>query len=462
MKKRLTLLCLVFFLILPSLTSCSYGTAIMKLDKKDRAAALFDAANQIRKSSYLLRRETKLSGVIDTLKTEAVITYDSYFFDLDTDTPTIHFESAADTTVYVSSEPYSTSIRTRAGFRDGKMYVQNSPTSSLYSNITAKDYFEYLTQNAADEEKITDALKSAENQDCQKNGDGSWYAGFNRFPEDSLNLLVSAYFDPAVFSFKDAAIEDLIVHIETNKKLELTVMQFTLLFDKNASAQTTVKLLEADKDDLPKINFFKFTEVSDLRFLDELKGKINEKFAADSFGVSMKDTVTITQNGRGASLTQTDSHISFSDSADGITFEYTYQNSATPDVISELQYRDGVLYATSGGSETVFDPAMNEYEARSYLFSLIDPGNLAGAPVSEFKSDDRDPNKYILYIESPSIDKYYYQIGGFPVDSVKTSARIELILKDGEISEYRYYLTINAEYYNYKVRIVQSNTRIFE
>ena len=35
-------------------------------------------------------------------------------------------------------------------------------------------------------------------------------------------------------------------------------------------------------------------------------------------------------------------------------------------------------------------------------------------------------------------------------------------LKDGEISEYRYYLTITAEYYNYMVRIVQSNERIFE
>ena len=105
---------------------------------------------------------------------------------------------------------------------------------------------------------------------------------------------------------------------------------------------------------------------------------------------------------------------------------------------------------------------MNEYEARAYLLSLIDPGNLAGAPISSFITDDKDPNKYTLYIESPSIDKYYYLIGGYPLDSINTSARIELILKDGELSEYRYYLTINAEYYNYKVRIVQINTRIFE
>ncbi|MBQ2716694.1 MAG: hypothetical protein IJF21_07830, partial [Clostridia bacterium] len=129
---------------------------------------------------------------------------------------------------------------------------------------------------------------------------------------------------------------------------------------------------------------------------------------------------------------------------------------------SELQYRDGVLYATSGNSETVFDPSMNEYEARAYLLSLIDPGNLAGAPVSSFEVDEKNPNQYTLYIESPAIDKHYSLIGGFPLDSVTASARIVLTLKNGELSEYRYYLTINAEYYNYKVRIVQINTRIFE
>ena len=80
MKKRLTLICLVFFMILPSLTSCSYGSAIMKLDEGDRAAALFDAVNKVSRASYLLRRETKLSGRIDTLKADINITHDSYFF----------------------------------------------------------------------------------------------------------------------------------------------------------------------------------------------------------------------------------------------------------------------------------------------------------------------------------------------------------------------------------------------
>ena len=462
MKKRLSLLCLVLFLSLPLFCSCSCGRAIMKLDEGDRAAALFDAANQISKASYLLRRETKLSGVIDTLKTEAVITYDSYFFDLDTDAPTVHFEAAADTTVYVSSEPYTTSIRTRSGYRDGKMYVQNSPSSSMYSNVTAENFFAYLSENAASEESIIAALKSAQTQSCNNNGQGGLHAAFNHFPEDALNLLVSAYFDPAVFSFKDASIEDLIIHIETDKNLELKIMQFTLVFDQNASAQTTVELLEADKNDLPKINLYKFTEVSDLRFLGELQGKMNEKLSSDSYSLSMSDVVSLTGNLSAASRTQTDSHISFKNAADGVTFTYTYQNVAAPDVISEYRYRGGVLYATSGGAETVSDPMMNEYEARSYLTSLIDPGNLAGAPVSEFVVDEKDPNKYILYIESPSIDKYYYQIGGYPIDNIKTSARIELTLKDSEISEYRYYLTISAEYYNYKTRIAQSSTRIFE
>ena len=137
MKKRLTLLCLVFFLILPLLCSCSYGRAIMKLDEGDRAAALFDAVNQVNRASYLLRRETKLSGIVDSIKAEVDIAYDSYFFDLDTDAPSVHLETSADTTVYVSSEPYTTSLRTRSGYRDGKMYVQNSPTSSMYSSVTA-------------------------------------------------------------------------------------------------------------------------------------------------------------------------------------------------------------------------------------------------------------------------------------------------------------------------------------
>ncbi len=463
MKKSLTILLLVFFLILPSLSSCSYGGAIMKLDEKDRAAALFDAANIIKRESYLLRRETKLSGVIEGMNAEATITYDSYFFDLDTDEPTVHFETSADTTVYVLSEPYTTSIRNRSGYRDGKMYVQNSPTSSMYSNVSAEDYFAYLTRNSAAEESITSSLKSAATQTCQRNGDGSWHAAFDHFPQDALNLIVSAYFDPAVFSFKDAHIEDMIVHIEADKKLELKEMQFTLVFDKNASAQTTITLLEADKDDLPKISFYKFKEVPDLRFLGELQGKINEKLSSDSFDLSTNDIITVTQSGLGASITEADGLLDFSAKDGGITFVYTCVNSDMPEITYKTQYRDGVLYDTIDNSETLLSNSkMNEYEARSYLLSLIDPGNLASAPVSSFEPDEKDPNQYTLYIESPSIDKYYHLIGGYPIDAIKTSAKIVLTLKGGEISEYRYYLTINAEYYNYRVRIVQTNTRIFE
>lgn len=461
MQKRSICLLLAFLLLIPSLSSCSYYASIMGLDESDRAAAIFDTVNNINRASYHLKRETKLSGIIEELATEATLTYDSYFFDLDTESPTIHFETNAETAVSLSGEQYTSSLRIRSGFREGKMYIQNSPSSSMYSSITAEDYFDYLAQDAA-EDDIISALKSAATQTCQRNGDGTWYAAFSDFPEDAVNLIASFYFDPAVFSFDDASITGLIIAIEATKKLELKQMQFTLLFDKNASASTTLTLLEADKKDLPKINFYKFTEVSDLRFLGELQSKLNEKLASDSYALSMNDVVTITRNGSGATRTETESHISFKKTESDITFEYTYQNVVNPDVISELQYRGGVLYATSGGSETVFDPAMNEYEARSYLLSLIDPGNLAGAPVSSFVTDEKDPNKYTLYIESPSIDKYYYLIGGYPLDSINTSARIELILKDGEISEYRYYLSINAEYYSYRTRIVQINTRIFE
>ncbi len=463
MKKRLTLLCLVFFLILPLLCSCSYGRAIMKLDEGDRAAALFDAVNQVNRASYLLRRETKLSGTVDSIKAEVAIAYDSYFFDLDTDAPSVHLETSADTTVYVSSEPYTTSLRTRSGYRDGKMYVQNSPTSSMYSSVTAEEYFEYLSQSAVSEEKIISALKSAGTQTCQKNGDGSWYAAFNHFPAEELNFLVSSYFDPAVFSFQDTEIQDLIVHIEATKKPELKVMQFTLIFDKNASAQTTIELLEANKKDLPKINLYKFTEVSDLRFLGKLQNKINEKLASNSFSVSMNDTITVTQSGRETSIFKADYQLDFEAMDNGIAFDYTVVNSNAPEVTYKNQYRDGVLSTTLENTGSFLDDAeMNEYEARAYLLSLIDAGNLAGAPVSEFIADEKDPNQYTLYIESPSIDKYYNIIGGYPLDAIKTSARIVLNLKDGEISEYRYYLTITAEYYNYMVRIVQSNERIFE
>lgn len=462
MKKRLTILCLVFFLILPTFPSCSYRSAIMKLDEKDRATAIFDAVNKVNRASYLLRRETKLSGAIEGLQAEVDITYDSYFFDMNTDAPTVHFETTAETTAYIKSEPYTTTVRVRSGFRDGKMYVQNSTTSSMYSNITAEDYFAYLNKDTALDEKITAALKSAATQTYNANGDGSWFVGFSDFPEDELYVLASAYFDPAVFSFQEASIGGLIVAIEATKKLELKKMEFTLLFDKNASASTTVTLLEADKEDLPKINLYKFKEVSDLRFLSELQGKINEKLSSDSYTLSMNDTITVTRTQAGTTRSETDAHIEFSDSEGGITFEYTYQNPAVPNAASELQYRGGVLYATSGETESVFDPSMNEYEARAYLLSLIDPGNLAGAPVSSFEADEKNPNQYTLYIESPSIDKYYSYIGGFPLDAIDTSARIVLTLDDGEISEYRYYLTINAEYYNYKVRIVQTNTRIFE
>lgn len=462
MKKRSICLLLAFLLLIPSLSSCSYYASIMGLDESDRAAAIFDTVNNINRASYHLKRETKLSGTLDGLQAEVNLTYDSYFFDLDTESPTIHFETNAETAVSLSGEQYTSSLRIRSGFREGKMYIQNSPSSSMYSSITAEDYFDYLAQDAA-EDDIISALKSAATQTCQRNGDGTWYAAFSDFPEDAVNLIASFYFDPAVFSFDDASITGLIIAIEATKKLELKQMQFTLLFDKNASASTTVTLLEADKKDLPKINFYKFTEVSDLRFLGELQNKINEKLASDSYSLSMNDVLTVTQSGMGASVFKADYRLVFSETENGTAFDYTVVNSNSPEVTYHYWYLDGLLCSEIDESKTFLDKTeMNEYEAHIFLLSLIDPGNLAGAPVSSFVTDEKDPNKYTLYIESPSIDKYYYLIGGYPLDSINTSARIELILKDSEISEYRYYLSINAEYYSYRTRIVQINTRIFE
>ena len=463
MKKRLTALYLILFLILPSLFGCSYGSAIAKLDESERAAALFDAVNQIKRTSYLLKRETRLSGTLEDYFTNASIVYDSYFFDLDTEAPSTFFETTAETTVSLSGEEYTSSIRTRSGFRDGKMFVQNSPSSSLYSKISAEDYFAYLTEKSVSEEALVSAIKSAETQTCTKNGDGSWYAGFSDFPDAELNLLAKAYFDPAVYTFQNASIKELIVHIESTKKLELKTMQFTLVFDGNASAQTTVTLLEADKEALPTISLYKFKEVSDLRFLDVLKGKINEKLASDSYSVSMKDIVRINSDISTSSTTNTDGHISYSKSGSKTSFVYSYSKSPRAGVVSEFTYRDGVLYSTSGNSETVFDYNMNEYEAQSYLTSLVDPGNLAGAVISDFEKNDKEPNQYILYIESPSLDKYYYHIGGFPSVNVKSSAKIILTLDDdGELTEYRYYLNAEAEYYGYEVKITQNNIRTFE
>ena len=105
---------------------------------------------------------------------------------------------------------------------------------------------------------------------------------------------------------------------------------------------------------------------------------------------------------------------------------------------------------------------MSDLEARAYIMKRFDTGDMVNALVSDYRIDENNPDKYIFYIDSPSVTEYYQYVGGLPPGSVESTGRIEITIKDDEIVEYRYYLSITAKYLTYSAKITQSNIRTFE
>lgn len=459
MKYRLPCFILIAVMIMSLLTSCSPSAALMKLEEGERADLLFDITNSVYTDSYLVRLESKISGILERMKMELRITGDSYFIGMNSEDPIIHFETNAETEVFLSASSSTSRMRMRSGYRDGKMYIQNATSSSLYSRITAEEYLAHLSEDtSADNEALALAHKSAATKSCIRKEDGNWLATFSGFPEESLSLLISNYFNSSVLMLDKASIIGMTVEVEATKRLELIEIRYTLHFDGNASAETTLKILEADEKSLPKIDLYKFREVSDLRVIDIIRNKFSDKLNSASGQIGMIDIVIINQYGD-SDHTRVESDISYSSGEEGFTFNYSYGNPAVPDTIAELNYKDGKLISGSG---TVMDSSMNELEARSYILSLVDSGDLINALISDFEIDEKDPNKYIFHIDSPSITRYYTKLGNFPFESIKSSAILSVTLKDDAVAEYTYYLKITAEYSNRRISITQSNTRTFE
>lgn len=461
MKHRLPYLILAFLMLLPLLSSCSAGSMLMKLEEGERADMLFDITNSVYTDSYLVRLESNISGILDNMKIELNVTRDSYYIDMLSDSPTVHFETNAKSEVFFSDTSATSQMRLRSGYRDGKMYIQNAVSSSLYSYVTAEEYLEHIYEGSQTlNESLTLAHKSAAKKSCVRLNDGRFLASFTDFPEDELALLISAYFDSTVLTLDKASLTGLTVEIEATKKLELIEMRFILHYDGEASATSTLKILEADLNSLPKIDLYKFREVGDLRVIDMVKNKLAEKINSGSGSLTMTDKVTVNNRGN-SNLKNVESTIDYSNADSVFTFDYSYENAAVPGAVSKLRYRDGKMYSVNGDTETVFNSSMSELEARSYIFALVDKGDLMNALISDYEIDKNDPNKYIFRIESPSITEYYYLIGYYPLDSITSSATLTVTLKEGEIAEYTYNLAIYANYNNYRVRINQSNTRIF-
>lgn len=454
MKKLIC--CILAVLLLTSiLPSCSPSSALLKLEEAERADTLFDITNSIAKSSFLIKIEQSIAGVLEGMKTDMSITSEAFYIDMLSESPKIHFETNAEAEIYLSGDPYITKLRMRSGFRDGKMYTQNAASSSIYSKISAEEYLEHIGAGASlINDAVTSAHKSAAVKKCYRNEDKTWRASFSDFPGDSLALLIATYFDPSVLTLDGSHVVGLTLEIDATKKLELTQMRYILEFEgtKEASATATVTLHDAEEKDLPKIDFYKFREVGDLRFIDRMRAKVSEKISSGSGKFSMTDIVTQRVNNN-STHRDIEGSIDYKNTADGFEFDYSYLNKATSTAPSSLSYRDGAL---SSGAK------MSDLEARAYVMSRFDKGDMVNALISDYKTDENNPDKYIFYIDSPSVTEYYQYVGGLPPEKIQSSGRIEITLKDGEITEYRYYLSITASYYSYSVKITQSNIRTFE
>lgn len=453
--KKLICHILTAILLISLLTSCSPSSALMKLEEAERADRLFDITNNITKESFLIKIEQNITGILEGMKTDMSITRDVFYIDLLSDSPKIHFEMNAEAEIDVQGETLTTKLRTRSGFRDGKMYSQNSASSSIYSKISAEEYLAHIGAGASlINSAVTNAHKSAAVKKCIRNDDGSLHATFSDFPEESFALLVSTYFDPSVLTLDGARAVGLTFEIKSTKKLALAEMKYTIHFEgQNESAATaTVTLRDAEEKNLPKIDFYKFREVGDLRLIDKIREKVAEKIASGSGKFTSTDIVTQRINNN-STHKNIEGIIDYKNTESGFEFDYSYYNHAIPDATSSISYRDGIFG---------MGRKMSDLEARAYIMKRFDTGDMVNALVSDYRIDENNPDKYIFYIDSPSVTEYYQYVGGLPPESVESTGRIEITIKDDEIVEYRYYLSITAKYLTYSAKITQSNIRTFE
>lgn len=368
--KILSMLLTVFALII--LSSCNNAGGDTDPEPEELTAdSLFELIDEKMDSYDSYKSEMTISMKMTVGGVELKLEADGVDIRSGLKSDAFEFYTKVDTTISTSATDKQTSTTTKA-YSDGNYFISNKGNGTeqkLYSRMSDEEALEYSEGDSAELFEFGDCV----NKEFKKNDDGTYELTFSGYTAKAINgILESTGIDRDMIS---AEIVDVVFGIKATSDFSATELSLDFEFEQTEGKslpQITFKGTYSSFNeaviDSSTLNIEKYTEIDDVRLLDELEELIADRAEAESGEFKLTVSQSVKVMGNSQSSTETD-NVVFGINEGGYFYDIDADMNGTK---YDISYSNGKQSVTSEGKTN--QNTQTEQDARAFIESLINSG----------------------------------------------------------------------------------------
>ncbi len=438
---------LIVALVLPlalSLTSCTEGFRLNRMDEHERAAEFMNVLNMNmgQQDSYTAVTENELLfetyGVEASIKgtTTVIFVYgenpEDYF---------IHEETHSVMTMGDESEE----MTIIEGFADGKMFsfydTDKQKAIKLWSPLTAEDHVAHEKEiSGVESVDDNDMVETAATRTCVQNADKTWTATYTDYSEKGLDYF-RGNLGGVETMLSYATLTDVVLTMHATEDLYPTTMEMTFEFELSEDADPgatlptfTAKVTYQDIGTTKAIemDFTGYKEVADLRVGAIMEKSLMDFMDADQAEFKVNVSQRATYNGKTEGYAESNEG-RFEVTSKGYTFDI---QSEIGDEKYTLRYRDGIRRVMDEKGKEMGQDEFTDAEAEAFIRSLLDPASFSTTMVMDVEKDEilskNGKFVYHLTLQTPDLDEYEEMLG---VSRLSGECTAKVTIENGRMTQ---------------------------
>ena len=459
MKKltvKLLALAMLFTVAAISLASCSQSKKLLRMDEAERAVAFYEMVEENGEKATSGSVKQKLYLKIDIGDVAYEQTSESTSTYVNQDGEGALLEQSV-TTVWVGGE--KTVTYTDEGYMNGMMFTYNKEgkaVSKLKSPITWEEYEAFRDNQMEDVPEIGVGEGFCTTMTCQQGDDGIWTATYEGFTEQGMK-----YFRYIIKGLETAAeaehtLKDVRLTYVADKDLTPLSQKMEFIFDEKEDAETRVPVITAEMEITglnntvfsEEYDISDFTEVEDLRTVENFTSALNDRMNADSGAFTTTTKATAIYAGQN-NKTTTVQNVTYKNH-DG--YEFTLDLAQEGYEIS-MAYKKGNVTTTVREEKTgtVVDStteSMTEFEAQATVQQLMNSESISALDIIDVNIKDAENGIYRFTLGESvknGLNEQYEMAYGSKIDTFR--GHIEATVVEGKLMGYTYhvYTTLQIE-----------------
>ena len=473
MKKLITsvLVAALLLVTLPmSLISCSDSSKLNRMDEAERAVAFYEMVEENADSakSGTVKQKQYLKLDIGEMTYEQEDECISTYVNQDGE---VSLLEQITTTIWSGGEKRV--IYTDEGYVNGMMFTYNKEGTAVSKLKSAMTWNEYEAFRDNQTEKVP-PLRVGEGfcttMTCKQADDGTWTATYEDFTEEGMK-----YFRYIVRSIETAlnaehTFRDVRLTFVADEKLYPVSQKLEFLFDEAEDADTRVPVITIDLEFeglnntvfSEEYDISDFTEVEDLRTVENFTSALNDRMSADSGAFTVTTKVNATYAGE-SNKTNVVQEVTYKNH-NGYEFTLDYTQDGYEVAISSKKGNVSTVVreAETGTVVERYTESITDFEAQATMQQLMNSENISALDIIDVEITDAENGIYRFTLGDSvknALNEQYEYAYGSKIDTFH--GHIVATVVEGKLMSYTYHVSTSLQVEGQTMSITVDYTVVF-